>query len=127
MLNGSWLQSVTSAFLPGSSVPTRSAMPSAFAGLAVNQRTASALLIWMSARHAAESAAAASWFNRWMTIGSSEWMIAQPPAAWTSAAFSSIASNTSILYPHQLAQVATRSEEHTSALQSLMRNSYAVL
>ena len=33
-------------------------------------------------------------------------MIAQPPAAWTSAAFSSIASNTSILYPHQLAQVA---------------------
>src|SRR3546814_10713584 len=98
----------------------------------------------MSARHAAESAAAASWFNRWMTIGSSEWMIAQPPAAWTSAAFSSIASNTSILYPHQLAQVATqissfassgailyaslawRTEEHTSELQSLIRISYAV-
>src|SRR3546814_12265028 len=69
----------------------------------------------MSARHAAESAAAASWFNRWMTIGSSEWMIAQPPAAWTSAAFSSIASNTSILYPHQLAQVATQISSFASS------------
>ena len=53
----------------------------------------------VTAEHArgAESATAASWFSRWTTSGSSEWMIAQPPALSTIAAFSSIASNTSIL------------------------------
>src|SRR3546814_2385137 len=78
-------------------------------------------------------------------------MMAQPPAASTIGAFSSIPSSDSILAPQLFAQVATqissfaskgailnaslawwkvrilnRSEEHTSELQSLMRISYAV-
>ena len=60
----------------------------------------------MPARRPAAAAFAASIVRRCPSMGESECIMTQPPAASTIAAFSRIASSSSILNPHQSDQTA---------------------